>query len=186
MRLASLSILAFLLLVAPLPAGAGPPDCKSPCGPDLDSDGISDDVDNCPPGVNWPLGVPNPSQTDTDGDGRGDACDNCRTLDNGPNQFAAGLTVSQCDRDSDGFGNACDSDMNQDGFATPVDSPIYLATLMMFIPPNPKIADMNCDGFMTPLDNSIYLAELMSFTNGPSGWACATTPPLVGSCPPLP
>ena len=35
---------------------------------DLDSDGVSDDVDNCP-------AVPNPNQRDFDGDGAGNACD---------------------------------------------------------------------------------------------------------------
>jgi hypothetical protein len=35
--------------------------------PDGDSDGVADDVDNCPL-------IPNPDQTDTNGNGRGDAC----------------------------------------------------------------------------------------------------------------
>lgn len=184
MKVGRIILMTAIMLAWPVLAMAG----VDPCFPDtdLDADGICDAVDNCPPGVNHPTGVANPAQTDTDGDGRGDSCDNCRILDNGPTQFSAGLSVSQCDRDSDGFGNACDSDMNQDGFATPVDSPIYSSLLMMFIPPNPKIGDMNCDGFMTPLDSPIYLAELMTFTNGPSGWSCAVTPIVVGACPPLP
>lgn len=38
---------------------------------DGDSDGVPDDVDNCP-------GVPNPEQEDSDGDGVGDACSNAK------------------------------------------------------------------------------------------------------------
>ncbi|MFN3202444.1 MAG: putative Ig domain-containing protein [Bradymonadia bacterium] len=42
--------------------------CGCPIGqPDLDGDGICQDVDNCP-------GTPNPDQTDDNGDGFGDAC----------------------------------------------------------------------------------------------------------------
>jgi hypothetical protein len=55
------------------------PNRPDPCGPpvdddgssdtiDTDSDGVSDDVDNCPK-------VSNPDQADTDGDGVGDACE---------------------------------------------------------------------------------------------------------------
>gem|GEM_PF-5032782 len=41
-----------------------------PTGPDADSDGIFDDMDNCPNNAN-------PNQKDSDGDGVGDACDSC-------------------------------------------------------------------------------------------------------------
>jgi len=39
-----------------------------PASPDVDGDGVPDQLDNCPT-------VANPTQTDTDGDGAGDACD---------------------------------------------------------------------------------------------------------------
>jgi hypothetical protein len=65
-----------------------------PCG-DSDSDGICDNVDNCP-------FVYNPAQEDTDADGVGDACDNCPTL---PNPF-------QTDSDGDGVGDSCDNCQN--------------------------------------------------------------------------
>ena len=74
MKVGRITLLTAFLLALPMAAWAGPTD---PCSPstDLDSDGVCDDVDNCPPGTNHPLGVFNPSQTDTDGDGRGDPCD---------------------------------------------------------------------------------------------------------------
>jgi hypothetical protein len=50
--------------------GTEPPD------PDIDRDGVSDDVDNCP-GSDPTLGLANPSQSDLDGDGIGDGCDPC-------------------------------------------------------------------------------------------------------------
>jgi hypothetical protein len=50
--------------------GTEPPD------DDIDRDGVSDDVDNCP-GSDPTLGLANPSQSDLDGDGIGDVCDPC-------------------------------------------------------------------------------------------------------------
>src|SRR5690349_2235708 len=59
---------------------------------DTDSDGIPDDVDNCP-------AVPNEGQFDTDGDRVGNACDDCvQTAD-----------PDQADEDGDGVGDACDA-----------------------------------------------------------------------------
>jgi hypothetical protein len=60
--------------------------------PDIDNDGIFDDVDNC-------LNTRNPKQLDADFDGIGDACDNCRVASN----------ADQADIDSDGKGDACDA-----------------------------------------------------------------------------
>ncbi|PKP59005.1 MAG: hypothetical protein CVT88_06395, partial [Candidatus Altiarchaeales archaeon HGW-Altiarchaeales-1] len=58
---------------------------------DNDTDGICNDVDNCP--------VYNPDQNDTDGDGIGNVCDNCVNVNN----------TNQTDTDSDGIGNVCDN-----------------------------------------------------------------------------
>lgn len=78
--------------------------------PDSDSDGLPDNVDNCP-------SVANPSQTDTDGDGSGDACDVCPTDPNDdPDGDGVCDSVDNCptvynpfqlDSDNDGTGDAC-------------------------------------------------------------------------------
>ena len=90
--------------------------------PDTDSDGVSDDVDNCPTVAN---GVAQDDQADSDGNGIGDACqiadqdgdgfedsvDNCPSVWN-----------NQDDLDGDGMGDACDADLDGDGFDNDVDN----------------------------------------------------------------
>ncbi len=58
--------------------------------PDLDNDGIPDDIDNC-------IDTPNPGQVDSDVDGVGDLCDVCIDIPD-----------DQTDSDGDGLGDACD------------------------------------------------------------------------------
>lgn len=60
--------------------------------PDSDSDGVFDDMDNCP-------NTANEDQADGDTDGVGDACDNC----------AAAVNEDQADADDDTYGDACDN-----------------------------------------------------------------------------
>jgi hypothetical protein len=52
------------------PGGSEPPD------DDVDRDGVSDAIDNCP-GSDPTRGIANSAQTDLDGDGTGDLCDPC-------------------------------------------------------------------------------------------------------------
>lgn len=59
---------------------------------DMDSDGTTNSVDNCP-------GIYNPGQEDADGDDVGDVCDNCPVNAN----------PGQEDADGDGVGDACDN-----------------------------------------------------------------------------
>ena len=60
---------------------------------DTDSDGINDDLDNCP-------AIPNAGQEDADSDETGNLCDNC------PIDYNS----LQIDCDSDGTGDICDPD----------------------------------------------------------------------------
>jgi hypothetical protein len=62
-----------------------------PASPDVDGDGIPDQLDNCPT-------VPNPDQADTDGDGIGDACDaaTCGNQIREGYEVCDGSDASQC------------------------------------------------------------------------------------------
>ena len=71
---------------------------------DLDADGSTDLVDNCP--VNS-----NSDQADGDGDGIGDVCDNCSATSN----------ADQADRNGNGTGDACDDD-DEDGTTNSADN----------------------------------------------------------------
>lgn len=81
--------------------------------PDTDSDGFSDDMDNCP-------AVANADQVDANGNGRGDVCegstdgdgdgvadanDNCPMMSN----------ANQSNMDGDTLGDVCDNDLDGDG-----------------------------------------------------------------------
>ncbi len=83
-------------------------------GPDLDGDGLSDSVDNCPSDYNpadLKLDRDNPVQIDTDGDGSGDACDDDDDGDGGPDgvdNCPWTPNPGQADADADGRGDPCD------------------------------------------------------------------------------
>ncbi len=77
------------------------------CGvplPDADSDGIADDVDNCPTD-------PNTDQADNEGDGVGDVCDDDDDNDGIPDATDNCPDIANADQqdtDGDGIGDVCD------------------------------------------------------------------------------
>lgn len=77
---------------------------------DSDSDGVSDQTDNCPT-------VSNVTQLDTDSDGQGDACDSDDDGDGDPDASDAfPLDANETtDTDGDGIGNNADTDDDGDG-----------------------------------------------------------------------
>ncbi len=97
---------------------------------DADTDGVGDDIDNCP-------GIANADQADTDGDGLGNPCDNC------PNS----ANPAQADFDGDGIGDVCDPDADGDGVADAVDNCLMLA--------NPSQVDLDGDGKGDECDSDI-------------------------------
>ena len=121
---------------------------------DTDSDGIPDDVDNCPL-------IANAGQEDADGDGIGDVCDDCTDVD-GDGYGDPGFLANTCmedncpsisnpgqeDADGDGIGDVCDdcTDSDGDGFGDPG----YLANTCLDdncpVNPNPGQEDTNMDG----------------------------------------
>lgn len=111
---------------------------------DLDRDGITDTLDNCPRTANT-------DQRDGDGDGIGDVCDNCRTAAN----------VTQVDTDGDGFGNYCDADLNNDRRTNALDLALFRRS---FGGRDPH-ADLNGDGRVNALD----LARLRQLFGVPPG-----------------
>jgi len=86
--------------------------------PDIDEDGIANNVDNCPL-------IDNANQTDTDGDGAGDACDNDDdgdAIEDSVDNCPLIANTNQTDTDGDGAGDACDNDDDGDAIEDSADN----------------------------------------------------------------
>lgn len=113
------------------------------CDPDIDDDGILNEMDDDMDGDevpndwdNCPMQY-NPSQYDSDDDGIGDACDCCPLMAN-PNQE---------DGDGDGVGDVCETDYDHDGIPNETDNCQHQY--------NPGQADLDCDGIGDECDPDI-------------------------------
>lgn len=111
---------------------------------DLDTDGVSDLVDNCPR-------LNNPLQSDQDSDGRGDQCDNCPALAN----------ANQSDIDSDGIGDLCDSDADGDGLPNTTDNCDFVA--------NPTQEDVDADSVGDVCDNCLNIPNPQQYDENHDG-----------------
>ncbi|WP_269619535.1 thrombospondin type 3 repeat-containing protein [Zhongshania sp. BJYM1] len=142
---------------------------------DADSDGIADNVDNCP--VNS-----NAGQADIDSDGFGDACDNDADndgIDNSSDNCPSVANSNQSDLDGDLIGDACDAVDNSggnggNGGGQPVDSDsdgIPDTSDNCPNASNPGQADADTDGVGDACDND---ADNDGVSNGVDN--CPATP----------
>lgn len=135
---------------------------------DSDSDGIADDVDNCPY-------TSNSGQQDSEtpvADGIGDACDNCVSTYN----------PSQLDGDVNGYGNACDGDFDENGSINGLDRTILVDRIAGVCDPSTDPAgnqtdlelDLDGNGVVDNADLTVF--DALPASPGPSGYTCAGTP----------
>lgn len=108
---------------------------------DIDSDDVTNDIDNCP-------GTINPDQADTDVDGVGDVCDNCLTTANSDQTDR--FPLDGPDGSGNGIGDACEmlpEDMDNDGIENVLDNCPYFSN------PDQLDTDEDNEGDICDIDN---------------------------------
>ena len=106
---------------------------------------------------------------DADGDGIPDSADNCVLVPNAP-------PVADCDTDQDGYGNACDADFDQGWTVNANDWKFFW--IPTFTTQNDTTGvDMDCNGIVTSADAILFDDYFDTGEVGPSGLACAGSPP---------
>ena len=144
------------------------------CQPDTDSDGVPNQVDNCP-------NTPNANQSDLDADATGDVCDNCPTISN----------PGQQDTDNDGIGNACDNcpttpnpgqqDTDSDGIGDACDTTFNCTTAAQ-CPPGPPNTVTVCQGGNCTYPCSVGFADCNSTMSDGCEVAIVFDPGNCGGC----
>ena len=113
------------------------------------------------------VAMPAAAQMDTDSDGVFDVSDNCIDVPN----------ASQEDADQDGFGTVCDGDFNQDGYVLGLDIIFwYQNCFNLSLFPACDVNGPGSGGSAGAL--ATLLGPLWNLEIGPSGWSCATIPPV--------
>ncbi len=121
---------------------------------DDDSDGIANEIDNCP--TNY-----NPDQANNDGDSKGNVCDNC------PNNSNS----DQADLDGDGVGDVCDTDRDGDSISNSNDNCPNKYNPNQLDTDNDGIGDV-CD----PIDNNAKYDLRLTESNTIVTSTCSSCP----------
>ncbi len=107
---------------------------------------------------------------DADNDGVDDALDNCLLVPNAP--------PLDCDTDADGYGNICDGDFDQGLTVNANDWKFFWFVDFNGGADSGTGTDMDCDGNVGSSDfTGFFLPAFQSGEVGPSGLACAGSPP---------
>ena len=124
--------------------------------PDPDSDGVPQDVDNCPT-------VPNSDQTDFDGDVEGDACDEDDDGDGLSDTEEQGLGTDPLDRDTDDDGLSDGDEVNNygsDPILADTDGDGIRDGAEVNAGSDPTSADTDEDGYFDDIDNCVSIPNI--------------------------
>jgi hypothetical protein len=145
------------------------------CDPDIDDDGVDNEMDNCP-------GAVNAGQSDLDMDGLGDACDPDVDGDGAANEADnCPLTTNpdQANNDSDALGDACDNcptfanpdqaDSDGNGVGAACEPPVLSVGLTpdLLWPPNHRMVDVHADVTASAPSGPVAISLISVASNEP-------------------